>query len=215
MTVVTTTALRQENRASHRRFLVTIHRGNDVSAAPPENLPPNRGCAARPFAMPVTGDRIRPSGRVNQNVGPENPRRNSHRSDLGNRNALFVAAKPTLLHAAHAQRIDHDARREQQIPFVQRLALNVSSGATGPLLAEATPIPTRPSSRSTHIHDQNARNTSISIRPKTPSALNFTAHGNRNTVSTSNTRTGWRRCKTESCSVRARCHTDRCRTRRA
>src|ERR1035437_6140528 len=70
-----------------------------------------------PFAIAVTGDWIRASGRLNHNVRPNHSRRNLYRSDLANRNALLVAAEQTPLHAAHAQRADYDTRRTPQIPL--------------------------------------------------------------------------------------------------
>src|SRR5208282_908465 len=138
------------------------------------------------FAMTVTGDRIGASRRLDHNVRPKNSRRNLHRSDLGNRNALLVAAEQTLLHAAHAQRVDHDARRKPQVPL--------GPAARGKGLIGSSRIGTRRAythSRAPffHIHIKPTirmpRKTSISISPKMPSALNFTAQGNRKIVSTS------------------------------
>src|SRR5208337_866299 len=83
--------------------------------------------------MAVTGDRIGASRGLNQNVRPKDSRRNLHRSYLGNRNAFLVAAEQTLLHAAHAQRADHDAGRKPQVspgPAARAEGL-IGSGRTG------------------------------------------------------------------------------------
>src|SRR5260370_14244683 len=145
------------------------------------------------LAMTVTGYRIAASGRLNHNVRPNHSRRNLHRSDLGNRNAFLVAADQTPLHTAHAQRADHDARRRPQVPS--------GPAARGKGLFGSSRIRTgrtwtgggytHSSAPFFHIHTypttRMPRNTSISTSPKTPSALNFTAQGNRKIVSTSNT----------------------------
>src|ERR1019366_10265268 len=140
------------------------------------------------FAMAVTGDQIGASGRLNQDIRPKDSRRNLHRSYLGNRNAFLVAAEQTPLHAAHAQRADHDARREPQVPpgpaaRAEGLIGNSRIGTRRSYTHSSAPffqIHTYPTIRM-------PRKTSISIRPKMPRALNFTAQGNRKIVSTSKT----------------------------
>jgi len=140
------------------------------------------------FPMAMTDDWIRAPGRLNQNVRPKDTRRNLHRSDLGNRNALLVAAEQTPLHTAHAQRVDHDARRKPKIP------LSPAAGGEG-LVGRSRIWTGRSYTHSSapffQIHTyptiRMPRNTSISISPKRPRALNFTAQGNRKIVSTSKT----------------------------
>src|ERR1035437_5803086 len=83
------------------------------------------------FAMAVTGNRIRASGRLNHSVRPNHSRRNLYRSDLANRNALLVAAEQTPLHAAHAQRADYDARWKPQIPLRPAARCNGIFGSSG------------------------------------------------------------------------------------
>src|SRR5208282_1815903 len=138
------------------------------------------------LAMTVTGDRIGASRGLNQNVRPKNSRGNLHRSDLGNRNAFLAAAEQTLFYAAHAQRADHDARRKPKVPLGPAARAEGLIGCNRIWTARTY---THSSAPFFHIHTyptiRMPRKTSISISPKTPSALNFTAHGNRKIVSTS------------------------------
>src|SRR5260221_1136995 len=83
------------------------------------------------LAMPMTGDRIGSSRRFDQDVRPKDSRRNLYRCHLRNRNALFAAAEQTPLHAAHAQRADHDARRKPQISFGPAARAEVLVGSSG------------------------------------------------------------------------------------
>ena len=107
MTAVTTTAIANEEpgvdgvRPLVPRGLITLNQIADAQ------------CIR--FSMAVTCDRIRSSRRLNQNVRPENSGCDLHRSNLANRNTFLVAAEPAFLHAAHAQRADHDARRKPEI----------------------------------------------------------------------------------------------------
>src|SRR5580704_16800789 len=68
------------------------------------------------FTMAVARNWIGTSAGLNHNVRPNHSRRNLHRSYLGDRNALFVAAEETLHHAAHAKRADHDECRKPEVP---------------------------------------------------------------------------------------------------
>ncbi len=69
------------------------------------------------LAMSMTGDRVRASARLNQDIGPHNSGRNFHGSDLRNRDALLGAAEQTPLHTAYAEWTDHNSRWEPEVPL--------------------------------------------------------------------------------------------------
>ena len=145
------------------------------------------------FAMTVTGDGVGASGGFNKDVRPNHSRRNLHRRYLGSRNAFLTATKPTPLHTAHTQRADHDARGEKQVspgPAARAEGLFGSSGiGNGRIWPRGSYTHSSAPFFQIHMYPtiRMPRKTSISISPKTPSALNFTAQGNRKMVSTSNT----------------------------
>jgi hypothetical protein len=69
------------------------------------------------FAMTVADDGVSSSRGLDANVGPENSGGNVDGSDLGNRNALFVAAEQPRLDPNDVQWVHHKASREKQIAF--------------------------------------------------------------------------------------------------
>ena len=145
------------------------------------------------FPMPVAGDGIRASGRFDQNVRPQNARRNLHRCYLGSGNAFFAAAEHPPFYPSDSQRIDYNPSREKKV------SLGPAAGAETLIWGGCAEICrvwsrrsyTHSSAPFFHIHTyptmRIARKIRISIRPKTPSDLNLTAHGKRKIVSTSNT----------------------------
>src|ERR1700680_1413304 len=67
--------------------------------------------------MPVTGDRVRTTARLDAYLRPQDPGRNPDRGNLRHGDAFLVAAEKARLHPAHVQRVHHDTSREKQVPF--------------------------------------------------------------------------------------------------
>ena len=145
------------------------------------------------FAMTMTCNRVGASGRFDQNVRPQNARRNLHRCYLGSGNAFFAAAEHPPFYPSDSQRIDYNPSREKKV------SLGPAAGAETLIWGGCAEICrvwsrrsyTHSSAPFFHIHTyptmRIARKIRISIRPKTPRDLNLTAHGKRKIVSTSNT----------------------------
>jgi hypothetical protein len=69
--------------------------------------------------MPVAGNRIASSGRIDTNVRPEYSGRNLYRGHGGDRDALLRAAKQSGLDAQHVLRSDHNTSGKEKIPSRQ------------------------------------------------------------------------------------------------
>jgi|SRR5579863_8177038 len=69
------------------------------------------------FAMTVADDGVGAAGGFDANVGPENTGRNMDGSDLGDRDALFVAAEQARLDPNDVQWTHDETSREEQIAF--------------------------------------------------------------------------------------------------
>src|SRR5262250_1608370 len=67
------------------------------------------------LAVAVAGDRVGASSGLDKNVRPEDTGRNFHGGDLRDRDAFLGAAEPAPLQPAHAQIVDNDSYREQEI----------------------------------------------------------------------------------------------------
>src|ERR1700731_2540354 len=65
--------------------------------------------------MAVAGDGISAAGGFDANLRPEHASGDVHGSNLRHGNSFVVAAKPTRLHAAHAQGADDDAGGKKKI----------------------------------------------------------------------------------------------------
>jgi hypothetical protein len=69
------------------------------------------------FEMTVADDGVGAAGGFDANVGPENTGRNMDGSDLGDRDALFVAAEQARLDPNDVQWTHDETSREEQIAF--------------------------------------------------------------------------------------------------
>ena len=67
------------------------------------------------LAVTVTADGIGAAGRFNYDLGPEDAGGDVYRRDLGNRDALFVAAEEATLDAGNSLRADHELCREKEV----------------------------------------------------------------------------------------------------
>ena len=78
---------------------------------------------------------------------------------------------------------------KKKFPRVKRLAVNISGCGVASTMQKETHTHSRAPFFQIQMYPtiRMARKISISINPNMPSALNFTAHGNRKIVSTSNT----------------------------
>lgn len=163
------------------------------------------------LAVAMAGDGIRPAGRFNHNLRPEHAGGDMHRSDLRHRDALFIRAEQARFDPDHPLWADDQFGGKEKIalgPPARGKSLSgrgiwrVGSGsgqwyepryrtANSPNYKVTQNFYTHSSAPFFHTQTYPAiritRKISISTRPNRPNALNFTAHGNRKIVSTSNT----------------------------
>ena len=77
------------------------------------------------FAVAVAGDGVGAAGGLDANVGPDHAGRYVHGGDLGDGDALLIAAEPARLHAADPLGADDELGREEEV------ALRPAAGREG------------------------------------------------------------------------------------